>query len=698
MTRMAWKPIGIVAGLLLLLTFLLLQSRSPDLALRARMHETLQSFALHDAELTRDVLLARAGLLPNYDSLAQAGHALDRDLDALREESLTVSDATARTLLISHVRTLAAAAQDKATAIEYFKSDNALLRNSLMYLTRAQALVRTKLNTERVVAEEIGHLSHSLLRFLQSPDSGVGSEIEAVLDRLSKSTSSDSEFQILVMHGRFIVGRLPQVDAQMSQVIASTTAAHAGSLQEAVLRYADRVEERAEVYRFLLYLVAVTLLGYLIHQFLRLRANANELRATNLSLNREMGERQQAEMALRASEERLRAITDSAKEAIVSADSAGDIVSWNAGATAIFGYRPEEILGTSFTRLIPDRDHEAHARAFSELVAGGRSHLFDGTNEIAGLRMDGREFPLEVSLSSWTTQRGRYITSIMRDITERRHLEETTRQQELQLIQANKMTALGTLVSSVAHEINNPNQLVLMNSRILAEAWDDALGILDDYRDRNAEFLLGGLPYAEMRQTISTLTRDIHDGALRIERIVDDLKDFARPAAKGARAVFDLNDAVQRASRLLGHLINKRTARFRMDLAGDIPPLRGDAQQVEQIVVNLLANALEALPDREHAVYVTTRHEPADRRAVLEVHDDGVGIPHKHLARLCDPFFTTKQASGGTGLGLAITASLVRAHGASLDFESEPGRGTLARVTFPLVEAEAAISDAIVAM
>ncbi len=693
MMRALWKQIGIVAGLLLLLTYLLLQSRTPDLELRARMHEALQSFALHDAELTRDVLLARAGLLPNYDSLGLAGQSLARDLQALREESLTASEATARTILGHHVQVLATAAQEKAQAVDYFKSDNALLRNSLMYLTQARALVRAKLTAEKSVAEEMGHLSHALLRFLQSPDSGVGLEIQGVLDRLSALTRSDGEFQLVVMHGRFIVDKLPEVDTLMRQIISSPTVLQASALQEAVLQYAGRVEGRAQTYRFGLYLVAVTLLAYLIHQFLRLRANAEELRATNVRLNCEMGERQQAEVALRASEERLRAITDSAKEAIVSADSAGNIVSWNAGATAIFGYRPEQMLGTSFTRLLPDRVHEARARTFGELILGGRADLFDGTTEIAGLRKDGTEFPLEVSLSTWTAQRGRYITSIMRDITERRHLEETTRQQELQLIQANKMTALGTLVSSVAHEINNPNQLVLMNSRVLAEAWDDALDILDDFRTRNGEFLLSGLPYSEIRQSIATLTRDVHDGALRIDRIVDDLKNFARPPAKGVLAMFELNDVVQRATRLLGHLINKRTARFAVDLASDLPALLGNAQQVEQVVVNLLGNALEALPDRDHGVSVKTLHQSADRRAVLEVRDEGVGIPPQNLARLCDPFFTTKQASGGTGLGLAITASLVRAHGGTLEFESEPGRGTCSRAIFPLVRAEAAISE-----
>jgi signal transduction histidine kinase len=267
-------------------------------------------------------------------------------------------------------------------------------------------------------------------------------------------------------------------------------------------------------------------------------------------------------------------------------------------------------------------------------------------------------------------------------------LQETTRQQRMQLIQANKMTALGTLVSGVAHEINNPNQVVLMNARVLATAWDDAVGILDAYAQENGTFSLGDLPYTEMRDTIPALVHGVHDGAVRIERIIDDLKDFARPRMRGAHTVLQLNDAVQRALRLLAHLIKQRTDHFDVDLAQGLPSLRGDAQHVEQIVVNLLTNALEALPDRQGRVTVTTSFDTAEHSVVLEVRDEGVGIPPEHLARLCDPFFTTKQESGGTGLGLAITSSLVRVHGGRLTFASEPGKGTRALVHFPYCDAE----------
>jgi PAS domain S-box-containing protein len=677
-----WTSLSTVVGLLLLLTYLLIQSRSPDLALRARIQEALQTLQLHDTELTRDVLLARAGLLPHYDSLPRTGQSLSRTLATLRAESSRVSGQAAQDMS-QHVEALAAALHQKLTLVEYLTSDNALLRNSLMYLTYAGQTLGPRIEAEPAVGADLAALSHVLLRFIHAPELSVGQELGAVLQRLSLTPLFPEDFHTLVAHGRLIMEVLPQVDTLLRQIIAAPTAAHAAAFQDAVLQYATRLEARAELFRVLLYLVAVMLLGYLLYQFARLRANARDLSRANADLQREMGERQQAVAALRASEERFRVITESANDAIISADSAGHIVSWNARAEAIFGYTAAEILGAPLTRLIPARDQADHAQRLTQWSATGVAHLIGTITEFSGVRKDGGEFPLEMSLSTWSMGHDHYVTGIIRDLTAHKQLQETTRQQELQLIQANKMTALGTLVSGVAHEISSPNQVVLMNSQVLAKAWEDALDILDTYERENGAFALGGLPYTEMRDTVPALVGSVHDGARRIERIIADLKDFTRPRVRGVPTVVPLNDAVQRALRLLAHLIKRRTDYFHVDLAQGLPPLRGDTQQVEQVVVNLLTNALEALPDRRHGVAVTTAFDTAERSVLLEVRDEGVGIPPEHLARLCDPFFTTKSETGGTGLGLAITASLVRAHGGRLTFASEPGKGTCARVTFP---------------
>jgi signal transduction histidine kinase len=306
--------------------------------------------------------------------------------------------------------------------------------------------------------------------------------------------------------------------------------------------------------------------------------------------------------------------------------------------------------------------------------------------ESTGLRKDGREFPYEASVAAWRSAQGSFVTAIVRDITGRKQLEATARDQQHKLVQANKMTALGTLVSGVAHEINNPNQLVMFNSGLLADTWRDACIALDEHHRHDKHFTLAGLPYAEMRDAAFTLIADMKEGALRIDRIVQDLKDFARPQRQALPVAVNANEVVERAVRLLAHLIRKRTTRFETRLAPALPAVRGDAQQMEQVIVNLLVNALEALPDTARGVRVETRTN-ADGAVVVEVADEGVGIPAVNLERLCDPFFTTKQDSGGTGLGLSVTFSLIQAHGGRLDFESEPGRGTRAIVTLPAADA-----------
>ena len=554
--REAWPPSSIVVGLLLLLTYFLIQSRGPDLTLRARMQEAFQSFALHDAELTRDVLLARAGLLPSYDSLAATSRDWSRNLETLRRESASGSRGAA-TALREPIEALAFAVQQKQALIEHFKSDNALLRNSLIYFDRAGQAPRSQTDRDTEFISEIGVLSRAMLKFTVAPEVSSNIDIQTVLDRMSKPPRSQ-DFRDLVAHGQLVSQMLPKIDGQLREIIAAPTAAHAHAMQNAVLQYSTQAEARAQVFRFLLYLAALILLGYLVYQFVRLRLNAVELLRTNEELNHKIAER--------------------------------------------------------------DR------------------------------------------------------------------LQEANRQQEVQLIQANKMTALGILVSGVAHEINNPNQLVLTNSRVLTKVWEDAVKILDSFERGNGEFTLARLSYAEMRETVAALIRDVNAGALRIGRIVDDLKNFSRPGARGVPDAFHLNDAVQRSMRLLAHLINQRTAKLRTNLAPNLPPIRGDSQQVEQIVINVLVNALEALPDRDRAITVSTFFAAKDRSVVLEVRDQGIGIAPQHLQRVCDPFFTTKRETGGTGLGLAICLSLARAHNGCLEFDSEPGKGTRVLVKFQCLD------------
>ena len=252
-----------------------------------------------------------------------------------------------------------------------------------------------------------------------------------------------------------------------------------------------------------------------------------------------------------------------------------------------------------------------------------------------------------------------------------------------QLFQAAKMVSLGTLVSGVAHEINNPITSVMLNAPNLNRMWQAIMPILDQHCAAQGDFKVGATVYSRIRDRIPQMLTSITDDARRVRDIVADLKDFARENPSVKKDDVSLNDAVNKAVGLTANLIKKSTRHFTLNLQPDLPPLLGNAQRIEQVVINLVVNACQALPDKSRSVSVTTIADTANDGVILEVRDAGNGIAADVLKRITDPFFTTKREQGGTGLGLAISDRIVRDHGGTMAFTSAPGQGTTVRVTFP---------------
>jgi polar amino acid transport system substrate-binding protein len=191
-----------------------------------------------------------------------------------------------------------------------------------------------------------------------------------------------------------------------------------------------------------------------------------------------------------------------------------------------------------------------------------------------------------------------------------------------------------------------------------------------------------------LREALPRLMNEMLDASRRVKRIVDDLKNYARRGDPALHDDVNLNEVVRTALRLVDGLVRTSTDRLTLELAPDLPKVRGNTQRLEQVVVNLLVNSCQALPDRSRGVAIRTWAEGG--RASLEVRDEGVGILPEHLPRLTEPFFTTKRERGGTGLGLAVSAGIVKEHAATLDFDSTPGQGTAARLSLPIPAAERA--------
>jgi polar amino acid transport system substrate-binding protein len=178
------------------------------------------------------------------------------------------------------------------------------------------------------------------------------------------------------------------------------------------------------------------------------------------------------------------------------------------------------------------------------------------------------------------------------------------------------------------------------------------------------------------------------EAAGRIRRIVEDLREFARSEPPELRQEVDLNTIVQAAVRLTGSALKKATDHFSADYAVELPALKGHSQRLEQVVVNLLINACQALPDRQKSITVKTAFSPKERAICLTVKDEGVGIAQSNLPHVTDPFFTTRREQGGTGLGLSVSARIIKEHGGRLEIDSAPGAGTEMRIILPLTAVE----------
>ena len=382
--------------------------------------------------------------------------------------------------------------------------------------------------------------------------------------------------------------------------------------------------------------------------------------------------RARAEQNLKDSEARLRSILESANDAIVMSDSRGVMLLLNRAAERIFGYSQEEAVGQPLTLLMPERYRKAHAAGLERASLGGEGKLIGKTVELCGLRKNGSEFPLELSLARWQTGTDVFYSGIIRDITERKRLEDHLRQ-------AQKMEALGRLAGGVAHDFNNLLTVITGSSHLLLRR----LGKDDAGREK---------------------AQRIKDAGERGAMLTRQLLAFSRQQVLEPR-VLDLNAMVAGMEELLSPLVGEDvslvTALSRVPVH-----VRADPGQIEQIIMNLITNAKDALAGggqitistrlggRETAVLVGERATTPGPYAALEISDTGCGMDAATKARLFEPFFTTKERGKGTGLGLATVYGIVQQSGGSIAVSSEPGRGSTFTIYLPQVTGPPAAASA----
>ncbi len=387
-------------------------------------------------------------------------------------------------------------------------------------------------------------------------------------------------------------------------------------------------------------------------------------------------ERRQLEETLRVYEEAVEGLDD----LVAAIDARQRFIMVNRAWLEYQGKSREDVMGKHLSEVMGGRLY-AEILPLVERCLQGKRMTFEAEREhpVLGRRtVSLTYFPL---FGTGTNPLG--MVSYLKDITDRKRREVEARRRQDQLAQAEKLVSLGTMVSGVAHEINNPNSFVMTNSATLARVWEGALPILDAWQKENGDFLLGGVLYSKQRDRIAELISGIRTGSERIRNIVDELRRFSRSEAGQEHIRLNLNEPIMAAVTLTSNVVRKATHRFSMSLATSLPLIMGSPQRLEQVLINLIQNACQALPTPECSVRVESGVDEATHRVFVRVQDEGSGIPPHLLQRICDPFFTTRRDSGGTGLGLSISARIVEEHRGEMRFDSTPGRGTTVTIYLP---------------
>lgn len=255
---------------------------------------------------------------------------------------------------------------------------------------------------------------------------------------------------------------------------------------------------------------------------------------------------------------------------------------------------------------------------------------------------------------------------------------------EEQLHQKQKMEALGALVAGVAHEINNPINLIMFNVPLLQKIWDDLRPVLEGYAAKDPNKTFGGLTCHYLFENLDMLLSDMELASNRVAKIIADLKNFARQSSVTEKTQVQVNTAVQNAMRLAKTTLRKSRIGVTTHLQNDLPLIEGNHQAIEQIILNLMINAIEAIDHDHGQIEITTFSMKGGGYILLTITDNGRGIDPSISDKVFDPFFTSKQAQGGIGMGLSISYSLVKAHQGEIDFNSEAGRGTSFSIRFPV--------------
>jgi PAS domain S-box-containing protein len=365
-------------------------------------------------------------------------------------------------------------------------------------------------------------------------------------------------------------------------------------------------------------------------------------------------ERKRAEQATRL----LAAIVESSHDAIVSKSLNGVITSWNKGAERLFGYAAEEAVGQNITLIIPPERRDEERTIVEQLTRGERVDNF----ETVRMRKDGSLLDVSLTISPMKDASGRVVgaSKLARDITERKRAEEALHQAQTDLAYASRLTTMGEFTASLAHEVKQPIAAAVTDANTCVR-W-----ITRDEPDLK-----------EAREAAWRIVKD----AKRAAEIINRVRLLFKKGIP-QRELVDVNEVAREMVVLLGDLASRHSISVRTELAEDLPHVIGDRVQLQQVLMNLIMNGVDAMRDVDGPRELIIKSQPAkDNQLLLSVSDTGVGLPRHQADQIFNAFFTTK--THGTGMGLRISRSIIESHGGRLWAADNSPRGASFCFTLP---------------
>ncbi len=433
-----------------------------------------------------------------------------------------------------------------------------------------------------------------------------------------------------------------------------------------------------------------------IRTHLRIVQLQNNLTQKTKILNRQFQAIKVLEAKSREAEEEMQAMIEFLPIGFLITTIDGHILKVNSQLLNIFGFSSfEEISQQSMAALYHDKKDRGR---FLEQIKKGRVEDFEAQFK----RADSQVIWCSISaISQKDAENQTFFLNSVQDITEKKRMEKEKSNLLIQLTQADKMASIGQLAAGVAHEINNPlgfvssnlnslgeylsdiNRLLNLSNRLLSSVQDASVSDEISHRKEAVQSFSREIEIDFIRNDIDDLMKDCSDGLDRIKKIVIDLKDFAHPGSIEPVSI-DINAAIKSTLNVAANEL-KYKAKITTVLA-DIPPIMAVPQQLNQVFLNILMNAAQAMDEMDEMGEITIKTWHGASQNFITISDTGCGISRENLKEIFDPFFTTKEVGEGTGLGMNIAYNIIKAHRGSITVESEISQGTTFKIRLPAIE------------